>query len=82
MNKNEITQMLEGIYVGYNPGATLDTAIGTAGRRFNAKLGTNFNHSQLVKMMEGENVISCGGLDNFLIKLFRKMENKNSVKVA
>lgn len=69
-----VQKLTEGIYVGYNPAATLDTAVGTAGRRFNDELGTKFTHGQMVKMMENHNVINCGGLENYLLTLFEKMK--------
>lgn len=74
MKRSEILKMTEGIYVGYNPAYTVETAITTASRRFNDKLGTNFSRQECVKMMSQENVIDCGGLDNFLVLLFQKME--------
>lgn len=74
MSRSTVQKLIEGIYVGYNPAATLDTAVGTAGRRFNDQLKTNFSHGELIKMMEGYNVINCGGLENYLLTLFEKMK--------
>jgi hypothetical protein len=75
MSRATVQKLISGIYVGYNPAATLDTAIGTAGRRFNDQLGTNFSHGQLTKMMDGYNVINCGGLENYLLTMYEKMKS-------
>ena len=78
LSDSEILAVAGEFYVGYNREATLDTAIGTVGRRFNQKLGTSFSHGQLVEMMKSKNVIDCGGLNNYMICLFKKMEEKAS----
>jgi hypothetical protein len=74
MSRANAKKLIEDIYVGYNPAATLDTAIGTAGKRFNDKLKTNFSHGELIKMMSGYNVINCGGLENYLLTMYEKMK--------
>lgn len=78
MSKATVQKLISGIYVGYNPAATLDTAVATAGRRFNEQLGTNFSHGQLVKMMDSYNVINCGGLENYLHTLYEKMKTSKN----
>lgn len=70
----QIIEMIDGIYVGYNPSYTLDTAVATAGRKFNDLLKTKISLPEMRTMMEGESVIGCRGLNNYLILLFRKME--------
>lgn len=80
MSRSTAQKLIEGIYVGYNPAATLDTAIGTAGRRFNDQLNTKFSHGELIKMMESYNVINCGGLENFLLTMYEKMKASKKTK--
>lgn len=74
MKREKILAVLGEIYVGYNPNYTLDTATATATRRINDHLKTNYTISETKEMMKDENVISCGGMDNYFIKLYHKME--------
>lgn len=85
MNREQILNIIGNIYVGYNPDYTADTAIATATARINSHLQTSFSLSETRKMMENENIISCAGLDNYLIKLYQKMNqaaNQKTIKVA
>lgn len=86
MKKEEILAVLGEVYVGYNPLYTLDTALATATRRFNDHLKTQFSVCEVKEMMKNENVIACGGLDNYMVKAYKKMaESKvkeNELEVA
>ncbi len=74
MTKKDVIKLTERIYVGYNPSYMVDTAVNSATRIFNDKLKINISPEEAKTMMANENVIASGGLDNFLYKLYLKME--------
>lgn len=79
LDREQILKIAGDYYVGYNPAYTLETALATVGSKFNEHLQTKLSLPDLKTLMEGKNVIQCGGLDNYMVALFYKMEeSKNS----
>ena len=83
MDKQSILKIAGDVYVGYNPGATLDTALGQVVKRFNNHLQTSYSLAEVRQMTEDLNIISCNGLDNFMVIVFNRMSQaKENLKVA
>lgn len=57
---------LEGIYVGYTKGATLDRAFEKTAQRVQEATGLSFSQEEISKASEGLNTITSRGLDNCL----------------
>lgn len=73
MKKEDIITMIGEVYVGYNPNYTADTALATATSKINSHLGTHYSFNEAKELMKDYNIIGCGGLDNYLVKLYLKM---------
>jgi len=83
MDNQSILKIAGDVYVGYNPGATLDTALCQVVKRYNSALETNYSLMEVREMTKDLNVISCQGLDNFLVVVFKRMSKaKESLQAA
>jgi hypothetical protein len=82
LSKTEVTELVQGIYVGYNPAYTLETAVASASKRMMNQLNMNLSHGEVMNLVANMSVISSGGLDNYFYKIYQKLADYNQKLVA
>lgn len=73
LNKDGVIALVDGIYVGYHISHTLENAVTQASRRMMDQLKVQVPHEEVMKMMNGMDVVSAGGLHNYLYKIYLKI---------
>lgn len=69
LSNQELSSKISHIGVGGQPSRTLDKALIQVGHILNVEYGINMSEEKMLELMQGENTISLGGLDNYF-KLF------------
>lgn len=76
----EIALRISGsVSVGGSPNNTVDSAVKKAAQNFCDYHGWQYNETQALSLMDGENVISLGGLDNYICRLYEKLSQANHI---